>query len=334
MKKLICLLLSICLLASLTACGGSQPQEDTIPQETTLETTQQTTQESTEPAATPSSPVLYKVTDQEGHVIYLFGSIHVANDEMYPLPDYVMNAFNSCDSMAAEFDAVTATNDIQGMTAALRSMVLTDGTRITDHISEETYNKAVQILDQNGIYSGVYDMYTPILWYSLISSYAVMNYGLDPDNGIDMHLLTLAHKEGKPVHEVESMKSQYDLLANMSMDLQVYLLESAIAEYDDPQVQAETLELCHLWATGNEAKIIELLNADNAQMSSEEAVLFSEFNKVMLTDRNQAMTQFALEALEAGETMFICVGAAHILGPGAMVDLLTQSGCTAERIYA
>ena len=48
-------------------------------------------------------PLLYKVTDDDGNTIWLFGSIHVGRDEFYPLPDYVMDAFEGSESLAVEF---------------------------------------------------------------------------------------------------------------------------------------------------------------------------------------------------------------------------------------
>ena len=40
------------------------------------------------------------------------------------------------------------------------------------------------------------------------------------------------------------------------------------------------------------------------------------------------MTDFAEDALASGKEVFICVGAAHIVGDGAMAQLLAQRGYT------
>ena len=42
------------------------------------------------------------------------------------------------------------------------------------------------------------------------------------------------------------------------------------------------------------------------------------------------MTDFAEKALKDGDSVFICVGTAHIVGEGAMVDLLRDRGYTVE----
>ena len=55
-----------------------------------------------------------------------------------------------------------------------------------------------------------------------------------------------------------------------------------------------------------------------------------EYNKAMLNVRNVGMAEYAVEALESGQEVFICVGAAHVVGNGALVELLTEYGYTVE----
>ena len=40
------------------------------------------------------------------------------------------------------------------------------------------------------------------------------------------------------------------------------------------------------------------------------------------------MTAFVEDSLASGEEVFVCVGAAHVVGNGAMVELLRDSGYT------
>ena len=59
-----------------------------------------------------ATPLLYEVTKNDSETkIYLFGSIHVADERAYPLPEIVMNAYNSSDSLAVEFDLISADNN-------------------------------------------------------------------------------------------------------------------------------------------------------------------------------------------------------------------------------
>ena len=66
--------------------------------------------------------------------------------------------------------------------------------------------------------------------------------------------------------------------------------------------------------------------------SEEEAALYAEYNDALVTQRNLSMTEYAVEALESGQELFICVGAAHVVGEGAMAELLREMGYTVELV--
>lgn len=350
MKKLCSILLALCLLLGLCACGKSAPAETpteapatTAP--TTAPTTEPTTEPVTEPVTEPTtdpveepdtassiSPLLYKVTDADGNVAWLFGSIHVGQDYFYPLPDYVTNAYESADALAVEADMVAFESDLSAQTAALSSLVYMDGTMISDHISEDLYNRSVEILEENNTYMSLLDVYYPIMWSSLIESFQLEAFELDTDLGIDMYFLNDAYDTGKEIREVESVQFQYDMMGNFSPEIQAAVLEGSVYSYDHPEEsEADYFELMDAWAQGNAEELSALLNEVEFE-SDEEKALYEEYNDAMVTQRNISMADFAEEALASGKEVFICVGAAHVVGPGAMADLLTQRGYTVEVI--
>ena len=73
------------------------------------------------------------------------------------------------------------------------------------------------------------------------------------------------------------------------------------------------------------------LNEDQ-DMTTEEKQLYEEYIKAMFVDRNLSMTDYAEASLKSGKEVFICVGAAHIVGEGAVAELLKQRGYKVERI--
>ena len=60
--------------------------------------------------------------------------------------------------------------------------------------------------------------------------------------------------------------------------------------------------------------------------------MLADYNKAMLDDRNQGMAQAALSYLQSGDTVFLAVGTAHMLDEMGLVQLLTDAGCTVERV--
>lgn len=335
MKKLIALLLALALLLSMAAC--TSPAADPVSEEKETESTEVTTEKPTdpepEPPAATSTPLLYKVTSEYGGVVWLFGSIHVGIDEMYPLPDYVLDAYNEAYALAVECDVIALQKDMALMTELVKMMLYLDGTTISDNISPELYEAAVKILEENNSYVKALDYYLPVMWYSTIENFTYANAGYDSDIGIDMTLLTMAKAEDKPILEVESAKFQYEMLASFSPELQELLLQESVDAYGSEENLEALDSLLTAWCQGDLDALLEYLNEEpDSDTDPEELKLIEEFNTAMIVDRNIAMADYAEEILNSNDRVFICVGMAHILGDGAMVDLLQQRGYTVERI--
>ncbi len=331
MKRIILLLLSLVLLLSLFGCSEAEtPAQPTTTAPTVI--TQPPATQATEPEAETSSPILYRVTDEKGGVAYLLGSIHIGTEEMYPLPDYVLDAYESADALAVECDILEEETDMAEAVEMLMPMVLTDGTTISDYLEEDCYNRAVEILTENISYVPMLDMYKPVMWYMLISNMAVEKAGAKTDLGVDMYFLTDAHETGKTIYEIESAAEQYAVLGNLSMELQALMLESTVCYYDDPESHAYLREMCHAWAVGDAEGILDEGEEDMSAFTPEEIALLEEFNESLEGQRNVDMTEYAKEAMASGETVFIVVGAAHILGDDGMANALKEAGYTVMQV--
>jgi len=314
----ILLLLAMCI-ALLAGCGD------------TASATTVTFAAPTASAPRQIHPLLYKVSDQKGNVIWLFGSIHIGSEHFYPLPEYVRTAFEGSDALAVEADILAYEQDAEQQAAILDTMMYTDGTTIKDHISQETYNEAVQILKDSGVYDPSMDQYLPVMWYSMVQSCAIMKSGYDPELGIDRHLLQKAKDSGMEILEIESADFQYNMLSGFSPELQEYLLENIVLSASMPTIFKFAMKMMvSAWESGDEEDFSSYLNTEGVYISSEDARLMTEFNEAMESDRNDSMTQYAVEALESGKEIFICVGAAHVVGDGAMAQQLRQLGYTVE----
>ena len=323
MKKLLSLLLVLVMCLSFVACGTNN-------ETATADTA--TTEATTAPVSKGSTPLLYKATSDNGGEVWLFGSIHVGNDDMYPLPDYVNNAYNEADSLAVEVDVIDMEENAMEYIADYQKVMYLDGTTIKDHISEDLYNDAVKILEDNDYYTSMLDFYYPSMWSSFIEVFEYENSGYDSKKGIDMHLLNLAKENKKNIVEIESASSQITLLGEFSEELQILQLEEVVAGYNTEESKTYLKDLVSAWTSGNEESITAIICEDSSSedYTEEEMKLLEEYNQKMLVDRNILMADFAEKALKDGDSVFICVGTAHIVGEGAMVDLLRDRGYTVE----
>lgn len=345
MKRLLAFLLAIVLCFSLIACQREdkkdsqkadrthQSQKEEKEQTNNDSDTKKEEEDDPQKKESQITPLLYKVTDDKGNTVWLFGSIHVGQEHFYPLPDYVEDAFTGADALAVEADIVAFEKNLKAQMEALSILVYADASTIDEHIPAELYDRAVEALEELGFYSTALDYYCPYLWADTINSSCYQQMGVDFSLGIDRHLLNWAKEEKMPIYEIESAEFQYGMMAGFSDELQVYLLESALEGYEDPALLEEDLEdMLELWTSGDETAFKAYLS-EEGDIPPEEAALYEEYNRVMITDRNIGMTDYAEAALASGEEVFICVGAAHVVGAGAMADLLSQRGYTVELVH-
>ncbi|MBQ7799967.1 MAG: TraB/GumN family protein [Oscillospiraceae bacterium] len=279
------------------------------------------------------TPLLYKVTGENGTNVYLFGSIHVGKKDMYPLPDYVLDAYNSADSLAVECDP----DNIDDKTAEelAEMMIITNGYTLRYYIGSTLYDEVKSIVAKEKImgWQWYYDYYKPTLWISEIEGYLYKKANLDSKYGIDSNLISKARSEKKEVIEIESVIEQYKMLNSFSSGLKNQLLYSAVYNYHYHTVPVrEITDLYDSWCSGNYEKLREHCTADTQGSTEEETKLLTEYNTKMSVNRDKKMTDFVVESLKGDKDIFVCVGAAHIVGENAVVDQLKDLGYTVTQV--
>ena len=283
-----------------------------------------------------ATPLLYKVTGENGEQMYLFGTIHVGDGRTANLPDAFLEAFAASDALAVEFDmdAFEEKMTSDPATAALiaQCYVYADGTSVTDHLNDDALaEQAVAILKATGNYNTTLLMMKPvILAQSVENDYIRLSHVISADLGMDHQLLTMARAAGKEILEVETGEEQMQMLTGYSDALQELLLKEALG-YSAADFMAETVELYELWCAGDEAAITAMLN-ETEEMTDEEAALYEEYNKAMSTDRNAAMLEVAKGYLNGEKTVFYAVGLAHLLAEDGLVNTLRDAGYTVELV--
>ncbi|MDO4747772.1 MAG: TraB/GumN family protein [Eubacteriales bacterium] len=337
-KKIVSLLLVLALCIALVGCDFVKERAEEVvdrAQDVLNDIKESYESDSEQDTFEAEGPILYKVSDDNGNVIWLFGSIHIARDDFYPLPDYVTDAFESSDALAVEFDVNKFEKDTASQTESIMQMLYMDGTTIKDHISEDIYDDAVEILTENETYNVMLDYYMPCMWSSTIDQYTYVKLGYSLDNGIDRHFLNLAESEGKTILDVESAQYQYEILSGFSDETQEFMLQSSVESYNNSdEADEEMTRMMDLWVSGDEYEFASFLESEADEFETQrEKDLYEEYTYKIRTVRNEEMTDWAEQTLNSGQEVFMCVGAAHIIGDGAVASNLKDRGYKVERVY-
>lgn len=358
MKKSLCCLIAAALLSvtALSGCSGNEKQGDIeqiligngkpssavsgndLPSQasqTSTDTPQNSNVEPSTPPAYSSSitPAMWKVEDGSGNYCYMFGTIHAGNDEAVAFPDYFEKAYNDSQAIAVEADISTAMTDPAVSADIMKYLTYSDGTKITDHISQETYNGITEVLKNNApaYYDHMYDNLTPIAWSSIFDSLVIEKSGLATEKGVDITAINRAKADGKQVLEVESMDYQLKMFDRMSDTIgELLLINYTTQEGFDSQI-TELNELFDKWKRGDPVRN-EIDTSQFYLLDKETREAMEYYIDEMFTKRNPAMADKVESYIRSGQKVLVMVGAAHFYADDGLVNLMRKKGYTVTRI--
>jgi hypothetical protein len=274
-------------------------------------------------------PLIWQVTSESGQIMYLFGSIHAADEELYPLPDVIMNAFDASDYLAVEIDMIAFEEDEDAQLAFFTKMVYEGQRTIALEVGWELFQRANELMEEleDELDLG-YDIsflryFRPYVWTSMINGVVVERAGLSSESGLDMFFLREAKERGMGILEVETIEIYTNMILGYSKELNIALFEGAL-EIDE--AVAGLIELYDLWKQGDRRSIETLLD-DVDDLAQE---LYDEYIDAMLTQRDIGMVAAAEQYMAEGKTVFYVVGLAHMIGENGIVEQLIRKGYTVE----
>lgn len=271
------------------------------------------------------TPLFYKISDKNNTTIYLLGSIHAADDTIYPLNDTIMNSFNDSDYLAVEVDTLSLQNNFDLSLKLAEKMMYNDSTTIKNHIGDELYNKMVNFLKEKKSYSSLYDNYKPVFFESLFENLIIDDAMLKSESGIDTYFLSLASENNKKILEVESAEFQYSLLLNTPLELDKIMIEEYIDNYDLNVSQMK--DLYELWKKGDKEQLENILiNSESQNATEEEKKLMENYNQSLIIDRNYGMANVLENYFEKKQNVFCVVGLGHVIGDEGIINLLQKRG--------
>lgn len=315
-KKFLYLFTVFALLLGFASCGGGIDYDNL-----SFESYEKTAE---------CTPLLYKVSGNNGAELYLLGSVHIGDERIMSMPDYVMDAYNDSSYICVEVDIVEYEKNIAKQFSDLNLLRCPLGETVRDHMDKGVYRDMKSFLQSRGLYNATYEQYMPSFWSSLVDEALRSCTDLTADCGVDRYFLNQSKTQGKEIKEVESIDFQNALLAGFSDELYELLIASSI--YNPEESVNQLNSMYETWLSGDEKAIEKMLQPHYEGLPEAERALVEDYNNKMLFDRNVGMADKAEEYMSEGGTGFYIVGMAHIVGDGAIVNLLRNRGYTVEKV--
>ena len=256
--------------------------------------------------------------------VYLLGSIHLADQSFYPLRKTIEKAYQESDALVVEADVIAMESDPVLQQKVMLESLYPPGQQLKDHIPPEVYARLQQWLHDRQIPEANFNRMRPAIAMITLSLIEMQARGLDPKAGIDRHFLNQAHKEGKTILELESVLQQIQMLNSLEKP-ELYLQQTLdqVSEMDSfvPRITSA-------WKSGDQEAIHELVIQEGLDEHPEFAPLF----ELLFYQRNREMAEKIQALSRQHDTLFVVVGAGHLVGAQSITELMEKSGYSIEQI--
>ncbi|MDR2300815.1 MAG: TraB/GumN family protein [Deltaproteobacteria bacterium] len=261
---------------------------------------------------------LWSVSDSSGPRLYLLGSVHLAQENMYPLKPIIEETFNKSDALLVEVDVGKV--DLKTLNADLFKVATYPGTEsIWDHLDAETAQMLRERLKELKLNEVMFFKLRPWLVALTLGLLQLNSLGYQDQLGLDVHFINQAASKGLGVFELENANEQFNALISFNESEGILFLKSTLLEFNE--IGTETAAIFKCWKEGDSAGFEELF-FKSLREYPELAPVF----RVLIDERNKTMFSRIKPHMEKFKSPFVVVGASHLVGENGLIAAFKAAG--------
>ncbi|MBW3696305.1 TraB/GumN family protein [Vibrio sp. T187] len=258
------------------------------------------------------SEPLYWSAVKEDKELLIFGSVHVGNEGMYPLPKPVLDFLKTSDGLIVEAD-IRQDGNVQYPQPKVQSEQL---------LSSGQKQQILEIAKSLNLNPHVLLKSPPWATALTIQMKQFESLGYKSQYGVDSFLMAQAEQNHIPVLGLESLQFQINLLTQLPNDGKDLLL-SGLDEWDDTPNMTNCM--IESWKKGDTENLADLGITSEISPEINERFVYSRNHKwVELLDGNQLISEKSKH--------LIVVGTLHLVGEQNLLALLKQQGFSVAQL--
>jgi uncharacterized protein len=259
--------------------------------------------------------------------VYLYGTIHVGRADMYPLPPTVDQAYRASQAVALEADVT----DDKAIASAMQIGMLPQGRTLNGELPAELAAQLQRTLSASGIPGEALRSFKPFMAMLTLVSVEYAKLGYIPQLGLDRHFAERAKNDAKRIIGLESIEGQIRMMDSLSKPLQQAMLQLTLDDIANGKVAPMATRLVSAWREGDTKSVHDLMTSESKRLPPSQ---FAEYQDRFLDSRNRDMLTGVARAMKEVDTLFVAVGAMHLIGPGSLTELVEKAGYAMKRVTA
>lgn len=271
------------------------------------------------PRADGSGPPLWVLRDEDS-TVYLYGTVHLLRPGTAWGSAKVDAAFDG----ASEIWVEISNQDDQAAVMPVMQQYGVDPSRpLSSVLKPEDFAAFDALAKANGASGAALDSYRPWMAAFAVAMSGPLQAGYRAEAGVDKTLMDRARSTGKTLRGFETVDIQLRLIAGMSEEGQIAYLNHFVRNHDGivPNLD-QTVEA---WIKGDVAEVGRLSRYNTGDVHA-------DVHNAALIVRNADWTRQIEEIMAGSGTVFVAVGAAHLMDNDNVIDMLTAKGFTVERL--
>jgi len=249
------------------------------------------------------------------NTVYLAGSVHALPKGGAGLSPQLELAYQSADAIVMEVD-LDDLNPLEAVEFVSSHGTLPEAQTLADVIGAKEYASIVKLAGSLDLPELAISRLEPWAAAMVLTQFALMKSGYDPQLGVDMQLAQRARQDSKPIDGLETVIDQLGIFDARSVSEQSkFLIDAA---HDVPKMHGDLERLVSAWRHGDLKGLEREFRKERAQAPA----LYDE----LLGARNRKWLPKIEALLQSERNYLVLVGTLHFVGQDSLLDLLGQAG--------
>ena len=261
-----------------------------------------------------ANSLLWKISGKNAKESYLYGTIHIINDEDFFYPKGTMAAIEATEKMIFEID-MAEMGDMSKAMELMQKVFMDDNKTLKDVMSAEDYEVVEAHFKKIGLPLMFMQRIKPM--FLTVFASGDINPG-DLQSGkvksYEMEFAKIAEEKNLGTGGLETIDFQISVFDDIPDESQATMLVEAIKSSDTGSDQFK--EMVEIYKNQDISGMQDLMKGDET---------IEEYEDILLVKRNKNWIPLMIEMMAVQPTFF-AVGAGHLGGETGVINLLKEEG--------